>query len=373
MIIKANRKQGRTHGHEVLCENSKPLRILIIGTLPPPIGGTTVLLQCLVKALKQNPDVELSVVDTGGVRGKGLRGALRVAALPYRMLAGMIGTDVVSLHCCTPSLPFVGMGVLLFSRLFAKPVIIRKFAGTDYRDFGRVRGLLSEFVLRRSDLYLAETHQLVEQARERGLQNVRWFPNHRHMQVSACRDPANEGKRVCRRFVYVGHVREYKGMRVLAEAAAHLPADVTVDVYGPWFSDLARHVFDNCPCIRYRGELKPEDVVPTLRKYDAFVFPTHHDGEGYPGVILEAYSVGLPVVTTRWRTLPEIVDDTVGLLVEPKDAHALCAAMTRLATDSALYQQLCSGTRAKAESFSVDTWAAEFVKFCRKVVRGATL
>lgn len=324
------------------------------------------LLRCLVDTLRQNSSVDLRVVDTGGTRGKGLHGIWRVTTLPCRVLAGIIRADVVSLHCCTTSLHIVGMGVLLLSRLLCKPVIIRKFAGTDYREFGRAKGMLSEFVLRNADLYLAETHHLVEQAQDRGLKNVRWFPNHRRMQFSPCREPADDRERVCRRFVYVGHVREYKGMRILAEAASRLPSELTIDVYGPWFDDLDRHVFDKCPNIRYKGELKPDEVVMTLREYDAFVFPTLA-AEGYPGVILEAYSAGLPIVTSRWRERPEIVDDTVAILVEPRDPDALGQAMMRLSKDRELYRQLSAGTQAKVPAFSVDYWAGEFVKYCLTV------
>lgn len=344
------------------------LRILVIGTLPPPIGGTTVLLQCLIESLKENPEVDLRVLDTGGVRGKGLQGLLRFGRVVYRLFVTIRKVDVVTLHCCTPALPTMGTMVLFLSRLFRKPLVIRKFAGTDYRAFGTLRGRLSEYVLLHADLYLAETQGLVVQATDRGLKNVHWFPNHRRFCVSDIDTPWKKVKAICKKFVYVGHVREYKGMRILAEAAAQLPSGVTVDVYGPWFDDLDRSIFDRCPNIRYAGVLKPEEVVETMRRYDAFVLPTHHEGEGYPGTILEAYNAGLPVVTTKWRALPEIVDDTVGILVEPKNAEDLYRAMARLSEDNGLFQQYRANTRTKAQFFSSENWAGKFVEFCRELV-----
>lgn len=345
--------------------------ILIIGTLPPPWGGTTVSLQYLVESLNNNPEVDLRVLDTGCVRGKGLEGFLRFYQLAYRIFVTIRKVDVVTLHCgSTTTLPVLGSIILLFSRIFSKPFIVRKFAGTDYRV--TLHGLwawLAEFVLRHAELYLAQTHQLVEQAKVRGLKNVRWFPTSRPLQRTTEKDNSwFTVKTTCQRFVYVGHVREYKGMRVLSEAAEQLPSGVTCDVYGPWFDDLDRNVFVRCPNIRYMGALKPDEVVATMRQYDAFVLPTHHEGEGYPGTIFEAYNAELPVVTTKWRALPEIVDDTVGILVEPKNPTDLCQAMTRLAQDSELFLRLRANTRTKAEFFSSERWAGEFFAFCRELV-----
>lgn len=363
-------KDNKSRSNIIHKKNNSRIRILIIGSLPPPIGGTTVSLRYLVNALKANREVEVRVVDTGGVRGSGMRGLFRLAALPCRLFAAVRKADVITLHCCTPGLPVKGGGVLLLSRLFRKSLIIRKFAGTDYRFFGIWRGRLAEFVLRHADLYLPQTQDLVAQATERGLDNVRWFPNHRPFQFSDVDAPWRDRKTACKHFVYVGHVRECKGMRVLAEAARKLPHGVTIDVYGPWFDDLDRHVFDNSTNIQYRGSLKPEEVVPTMREYNAFVFPTHHAGEGYPGVIFEAYNAALPVVTTRWLALPEIVDENVGILVEPKNAEDLCQAMTRLSQDDELFQRLRGNTREKAEFFSAERWAGEFVSICRELAEG---
>ncbi|MBD3368627.1 MAG: hypothetical protein GF405_10735, partial [Candidatus Eisenbacteria bacterium] len=50
---------------------NQPLHILLAGPLPPPIGGTTLLFERLVNAMEERDDVETTVVDTSGVRGKG--------------------------------------------------------------------------------------------------------------------------------------------------------------------------------------------------------------------------------------------------------------------------------------------------------------
>jgi glycosyltransferase involved in cell wall biosynthesis len=105
--------------------------------------------------------------------------------------------------------------------------------------------------------------------------------------------------------------------------------------------------------------------VSTMAQYDALLLPTYHEGEGYPGVVLEAFRAGLPVICTRWQALPEIVDDTCGILVEPRSAEELRDAMERLIRNPALFKSLREGATRRRDLFSSETWAERFVEYCR--------
>ncbi|KAB2667698.1 MAG: glycosyltransferase, partial [Verrucomicrobia bacterium] len=48
--------------------------------------------------------------------------------------------------------------------------------------------------------------------------------------------------------------------------------------------------------------------------------------------LIEAMAHGLPVVTTRWRGIPEMVPDQYAGLVEPRDPAAAAAALSTVAT-----------------------------------------
>ncbi len=351
-----------------MSSNGAPLRILIIGPMPPPYTGTTTLLEYLVDILRVDPAVEAHVVNTLGIRGKGIAGVLRFLGL-LRVTYGLARqSDVVTLHCSTTGLHVIGLAAYLVARAAGKPLLVRKFAGDDYMTtLGPVGRRVAEFVLRRAQRYLAESKLLVDAARARGISHVEWYPNSRPVPPS---DAATDRERgPCRRFVYIGRIVEAKGMRVMAAAAAGLPDGLTIDVYGPWGNDLPRDLFEPHANIRYHGPLLPEAIIPTFQQYDASLLPTHYIGEGYPGAILESYLAGVPVITTRWRAIPEIVDETVGILVEAESVDALRDGMIRLANDEALYQSLCANTRTKAEFFSADRWAAYFVERCRDVAR----
>lgn len=346
-----------------------PARILIVGPMPPPPSGTTTLLEYLVDILGADPTVELHVVNTLGVRGKGLRGVARFFGMLRNIHALARRSDIVTLHCSTTGLHVMGPAMYLIARITRKPLIVRKFAGDDVQTTLRGVGRrLAEYVLRHADLYLAESRLLVDAARTRGIPRVEWYPNSRPIPTASEEPDPEVG--VCSRYVYIGRINESKGMLVLAEAAASLPEGISIDVYGPWADEFPQGVFDACPNIRYHGALQPEEIIATFRQYDASLLPTHYRGEGYPGAILESFLAGLPVIVTRWRAIPEIVDESVGLFVEPQDAPGLADAMIRLHGDPALFRRLRSNTRAKAEYFAADRWAAYFLERCRALVAG---
>lgn len=341
-----------------------PIGILVIGTLPPPPGGTQICLRILVQSLETREDIRVKVIDTAGIRGHFPAGFWRLFQVISRILKEGRGVDIITLHVASSAVSFWGIIVLFLSRLLRKPLVVRKFGGTDYLNYwGPVRGHLGHFVVRHADLYLAETKHLVQLAESRGIRHVKWFPTNR---------PAGEpvefretGQDTGWRFAYIGHVRPYKGIAEMIEAAERFDENVSVDVYGPFFDGFSEKTFERCRRVKYRGVLPPEQVIPTMRQYNATLLPTKALTEGYPGAILESFIAGVPVIVTRCGAIPEIVDDTCGLLVVPGDADALYAAMKALVDNRTLYARLREGVRKKRMDFSSEVWTERFIEYCK--------
>jgi glycosyltransferase involved in cell wall biosynthesis len=350
-------------------DREEMLNLLAVGPLPPPLGGTTVLFERLVSRLGEREDVSMEVIDTGRVRGRGLAGVVRFFRLIVDVLRRSRGRDVVTLHVSTSGLHAIGPPVALAAWLRSAPFIVRKFGGTDFFEYSPLRRCLILWTLRRADLYLAETRDLVERARSAGLTNAAWYANSRPMpelRAEPVSELPGERRRGCKRFVFLGQVHGGKGVRELVEAGERLPGGVTVDIYGPLGFDVQESELTGQERVTYRGSVDPDDVHALLLKYDALVLPSYHYGEGYPGVILEAYAAGLPVVSTRWRAIPELVDDgTTGLLVEPRASDALHGAMLSLVEEPGLYARLREGVRERRREFSDEIWSQRFVDYCR--------
>lgn len=132
------------------------------------------------------------------------------------------------------------------------------------------------------------------------------------------------------RAVYVGRVKESKGIRELLDAIETIEdtsVNAVLDIYGhflpgdPYGEQFKRNA-EQIDSVRFQGEIPNEEVINTLADYDIFLFPTYYNGEGFPGVIVEAFIAGLPVLATDWNYNDEIVVDGYnGRLFEPKSAE----------------------------------------------------
>ena len=68
-----------------------------------------------------------------------------------------------------------------------------------------------------------------------------------------------------------------------------------------------------------------------LAEADVFCFPTYYLAENQPGNLIEALAYGLPIVTTRWRSVPEMLPENYPGLVDPKSPGQIAAALRRMA------------------------------------------
>lgn len=96
----------------------------------------------------------------------------------------------------------------------------------------------------------------------------------------------------------------------------------------------------------------------------ACVFPSLNEGFGMP--IIEAMSLGTPVITSNISSMAEVAADA-GLLVDPKDPASIGAAMERVYSDEALRRQLIEKGKARAAEFSWPKAAREYVELLEKV------
>ena len=140
-------------------------------------------------------------------------------------------------------------------------------------------------------------------------------------------------------FVAIGRLEGQKGFRYLIDAMAELSrsepeARLSIVGDGSLRAELQEQVasLGLAGSVRFEGE--QADVKSFLR--DSSVFVLSSLWEGLPYTILEAMAAGLPVVSTNVGGCPELVEPEVtGLLVPPRDGHALAEAMLRLWTQDA--------------------------------------
>ena len=174
------------------------------------------------------------------------------------------------------------------------------------------------------------------------------------------------------RTVFLAKLIKTKGVDVAAAAVARANAmnpgrRVMLDVYGgvsaeyeKEFADLtARH-----SCVSYRGVI-PEGKVPeTLSRYHFMVFPTRFAEEVFPGVVLDSFSVGLPVLISDWNYNRELVLDGVnGFVLSPLDVERWAEKLRELSLlNAATWGRLSLEAARAARKYDSSVVVGEFLK-----------
>ena len=79
--------------------------------------------------------------------------------------------------------------------------------------------------------------------------------------------------------------------------------------------------------VSYAGFISGEEKNRLLAESDLFCFPTYFCGESFGVVIVEAMAYGLPIVTKRWRTIPEFFAPDYPGLVDIKRPDQIADAI----------------------------------------------
>ena len=168
-------------------------------------------------------------------------------------------------------------------------------------------------------------------------------------------------------FIYVGGVKELKGIFYLLEAFAGIPKDkaflTVVGKYDPSDPDTAPYA----ESVHFTGTVLHSDIPALLQKADVFVLPSL--GDSFALAAIEAASCGLPLIISDNTGVQDLVTDGVnGFTVPIQSAEAL-AEKIRFFIDHP--EQIClMGTNARkmAEQYTWDRYTAAVTEAVRKIM-----
>jgi glycosyltransferase involved in cell wall biosynthesis len=175
------------------------------------------------------------------------------------------------------------------------------------------------------------------------------------------------------RVVCLGQLVERKGLDVLIEAFARLgvPAELLI-AGGDWsaagYPEQLRMLAQALGAAdRIHFENHRQDVGAVLSTADIFVLPSRSDAR--PRSIIEAMSLGLPVVASEVGGIPSLVlHEQTGLLVPPGNAAALAAALVRLIEAPELRIRFgAAGRQHASQTCRPDVTALEYVRLYRRL------
>lgn len=151
--------------------------------------------------------------------------------------------------------------------------------------------------------------------------------------------------------LFVGRLTAQKSPNVLVDAFASLVASnpealLVVLGDGPLATSTRAHAAETLPPGAVRFEGNCEDPLSWYHAADLYV--SSSSIEGLSNSLMEALGCGLPVVCTRVSGSEDLVEDAIGSLVEPGDATALAAALTKWSRDADRREKSRNPARALA-------------------------
>lgn len=190
------------------------------------------------------------------------------------------------------------------------------------------------------------------------------------------------------RFGYAARLVPIKGMLDLLESVKILVdqgvKNFQVEVMGPADEDpeYAAHCYERCSelgldaWVRFVGQQKLDEVFDSV---DIMLLPSHNEGQ--PMSVLEAMTIGIPIVGTDVGGMRQLVEDPLpgagggldpcGIIIEPHDRRAMAAGVLRLMSDAGFYQR-CSRTarRRVIDCFQLHTAMDGYRRMYRETLEG---
>ena len=178
---------------------------------------------------------------------------------------------------------------------------------------------------------------MVDALKESGLNNAVYVPNSKIINHYGVKQPKQDEKT---HFVFLSRVEEYKGCTDIITSVDALnrtgyQGRFDVVFYGKESenAEYARQfneMVDAHSEVEYKGLLNLRDTnnYDELAKYDVMLFPTYWHGEGFPGIVIDAYISSLPIIASDWNLNKDVIkDEQTGWIIPSHDVEALTERM----------------------------------------------
>jgi len=166
--------------------------------------------------------------------------------------------------------------------------------------------------------------------------------------------------------VHVGRIEKRKNQAAALAAVERIPGLTLVCAGGEPDAALASELRRSGRALVI-GRVSDSDRDLLYRSAAALVFPSLYEGWGIP--VLEAMRAGLPVVTVRTSSLPEVGGTAALYVDDPHDSAGMAAHLERLLAEPGLRSALVEAGRARAAEFTWDRTAEGVLKAVRRRLR----
>lgn len=172
--------------------------------------------------------------------------------------------------------------------------------------------------------------------------------------------------------LFVGAIEPKKNLGRLLRAYAEANIDIPIVVAGPkgwmWQEEVGWAAESKDPLIqnkiRFLDHLSMDDLRFVISGALALAFPSLYEGYGLP--VVEAMGFGVPVLTSRSSSLPEVCGEAA-LYVDPYDTQDIREKIERLVRDQALRDYLSERGISRSEQLSAAAFADQVTAGYQKI------
>jgi len=194
---------------------------------------------------------------------------------------------------------------------------------------GWLNGYLDAFPIVEKSLHkfhyiYVETQTMKNALIKRGFTNIIILPNCKDLQILTKKDMETSFV-MPYKLVTFSRVMQQKGiedaLRVVSNINLEAKKEVfALDIYGQvdpeeieWFEEVKAkyNLMSTKSILQYKGEVSPNKSVEILSNYFALLFPTRFYTEGIPGTIIDSYAAGIPVISAKWESFNDVVNDGI--------------------------------------------------------------
>lgn len=351
-------------------------KILVVGVTPPPYGGQHLMTERLIKANFENLKiyhVKMAFSQSMAVVGRfNLYKVTHMFSIVLQALHSRFKYDVNTLYYMpggSNAVPVVrDIFILFFLRLFFKKTIFH------FRAAGVSEVVAKQpYLLKKMAQYVYHAPDLAIHLSSLNPNDGAYFKAKKVVVIpNGLEDAALPYLPIHRKnkefvtILYVGSVQETKGIMVLLEAAKILLEKghkIKVEIVGEYGTPTIKsQVKSYCnnngleEVVFFRGEKRGHEKWQYYIAADIFCFPSFFESESFGNVLVEAMMFELPVVGTRWRGIPDLIDEgKTGFMVAINDPHETANKLKKFIEDAGLRQEYGRNARRKfLSTYQVD-------------------
>ena len=301
-------------------------RVLLVSPLPPPVGGITTWTTEYLKEMKSQGN-QVTVVNSS-VTGKRISVNRKINVIDeikrMRLIrsgikAALKAGDVDVIHY-NASCFVAGLCrdfYVLFGIKRRTPIVYQCHCNLETNIHSSFSALLFRCVVKSVNevLVLNEPSYRFAEKYSPKVSKVPNFVSDDEVGQNTIKDDLTD-------VAFVGRMDKKKGIDELICAFKSLRT-INLHLIGPdsqgYLNDL------DVPNIIHYGEVSHGKAMEFLKEMDALILPSY--SEGFPLVILEAMTAGLPIIATDVGSIGEMIEDKGGILIEPKSSQSICNAV----------------------------------------------